>query len=125
LLNALRTLYFSIVDGKKRKAQIEDGYQEGGYRSSWQVLCNSASGFVAAFLWNAAFVPTSIHARIADLVGVDVSATVLQLQKGIVYDGSENGWCPLSRTVANGWSRTLVLGVLGYVLPLEMTWVET
>ena len=102
-----------IVDGKKRKAQIEDGYQEAGYRSGWQVLCNSASGFVAAFLWNAAFVPTSIHARIANFVGVDISAMVLRLDIRIVYDNQE--WCPLSRTVANGWSRTLVLSVLGYV----------
>jgi len=113
-----------LVDGKKRKAQLEDGYQEAGYRTGWQVLCNSASGFVAAFLWNAAFVPTSIHARVADIVGVDVSATVLQLQMGIVYDGSEKGWCPLSRTVASGWSRTLVLCVLGYASQLEMIPVE-
>jgi hypothetical protein len=77
------------------------------------VLCNSASGFVAAFLWNAAFVPTSIHARIANFVGVDISATVLHLESRIVYDNQ--GWCPLSRTVANGWSRTLVLSVLGCV----------
>ncbi|KIM37475.1 hypothetical protein M413DRAFT_77158 [Hebeloma cylindrosporum] len=95
-----------VVDGKKRKAQLEDGYQEAGYRTGWQVLCNSASGFAAAFLWNAAFVPTSIHARIAEFVGIAV------FQTRIDYDN--NGWCPLSRTVANGWSRRLVLSALGH-----------
>lgn len=110
-----------IVDGNKRKAQIEDGHQEAGYRSGWQVLCNSASGLVAAFLWNAAFVPTSIHSRTANIIGVDISATILHLETRVVYDNNE--WCPLSRTVANGWSRTLVLSVLGYV-PVGVTSVE-
>ncbi|KAF8966823.1 integral membrane protein DUF92-domain-containing protein [Flammula alnicola] len=100
--------------GKKRKAQLEDGYQEAGYRTGWQVLCNSASAFVAAFLWNAAFEPTSIHAAIANVVGINVRTSLLHLKYPVIYDRSVDGWCPLSGAIANGWSRALVLASLGH-----------
>ncbi|KDR66176.1 hypothetical protein GALMADRAFT_81162 [Galerina marginata CBS 339.88] len=100
--------------GKNRKALLEDGYQEGGYRSAWQVLCNSASALVASVLWNAAFAPTSVQAAGARLLGVDVAALVLHLNNTTPYDTSDKGWCPASTTVADGWSRALMFASLGH-----------
>jgi len=90
------------VDGKKRKALLEDGYQEAGYRSGWQVLCNSAAALVASFLWNANFVPTSVQAAIARLI--------FSPREPKPFD---NSWCPLSPTVFYGSSRTLMFVSLG------------
>lgn len=91
------------LDGKQRKAKLEDGYQEAGYRTGWQVLCNSACGIVAAVAWNALFVPKSEQAWIVRrLVAIDA---------GVEYDGV--GWCPLEREIAGGWSRMLLFGALG------------
>jgi len=39
-----------IIVGKERKARLEDGYHDAGYRSGWQVLSNSATAFAAAFV---------------------------------------------------------------------------
>ncbi|EKM77260.1 hypothetical protein AGABI1DRAFT_115410 [Agaricus bisporus var. burnettii JB137-S8] len=72
--------------GKQRKAKLEEGYQEAGYRSGWQVLCNSVCGVAAAVMWNAMF--------------------------GVEYDSSK--WCPLDREVGNGWSRMLLFVALGH-----------
>jgi len=92
-------------DGKERKARLEDGYQEAGYRSGWQVLCNSLGAVVAAILWNAAFSPQSFQAR---LVRRWISVNV---GEGIVADGS---WCVLSGKVGNGWSRRFMFAALGH-----------
>lgn len=93
---------------------MEEGYQEAGYRSGWQVLCNSASALVASFLWNATFAPRSIQAAFTrTLLGVDVGHSVLGLKKPVAYDRSSEGWCPTSTTVSNGWSRALLFATLG------------
>jgi len=98
--------------GKDRKARLEDGYHEGGYRSGWQVLSNSVSALVACFLWNAAFAPSTIHAKIANGLGVDVNRHILGINHLNIY--SPQGWCPLSGSINDGWSRMLVFGSLGH-----------
>ncbi|KAJ2914393.1 hypothetical protein MD484_g6020, partial [Candolleomyces efflorescens] len=103
--------------GKKRKARLEDGYHEAGYRNGWQVLSNSAPALCAAFLWNAIFVPSSVHARIATSLGLNLPE-LLSLTEIPTYDRSPKGWCPLDVTVSNGYSRLFVFAVLGYVAPL-------
>ncbi|KAH9475375.1 Transmembrane protein 19 [Psilocybe cubensis] len=101
--------------GKNRKAKLEEGYQEGGYRSGWQVLCNSASALVAAIVWNAAMDPRSVQAAVTrTLLGLDMGGTVLGLRGPVVYGRSSGGWCPTERTVADGWSRALVFAALGH-----------
>ncbi|KAF8887035.1 integral membrane protein DUF92-domain-containing protein [Gymnopilus junonius] len=97
--------------GKSIKAKLEDGYMEAGYRSGWQVLCNSASALVASVVWNAAFAPTSVQAGVANLFGIDIGYRLLGLKAPIVYDKS---WCPTSGTVADGWSRALMFANLGH-----------
>ena len=103
------------IDGKQRKAKLEEGYHEGGYRSGWQVLSNSATAVAATFVWNAAFEPTSVHAALARAMGVNVARDVLHLRYPVVYDTSPDGWCPLAPGVGGGWSRALVLVGVGYV----------
>ncbi|KAF9442918.1 hypothetical protein P691DRAFT_680567 [Macrolepiota fuliginosa MF-IS2] len=92
--------------GKQRKAKLEDGYHEAGYRTGWQVLCNSASGVVAAVFWNALFVPGSAQAWIVRRV------VTVPVYAGTVY--SETDWCPLDGKIAGGWSRALVFAALGH-----------
>ena len=96
--------------GKDRKSRLEEGYHEAGYRSGWQVLSNSFTAFIAAFMWNAAFAPSSLHASLGKLFGIDVGRAVFHLNEVNIYDGT---WCPLSSTVANGWSRILIFTALG------------
>ena len=96
--------------GKDRKARLEDGYHEGGYRSGWQVLSNSFTAFLAAFVWNAAFVPWTIHAFLGKMIRIDVARRVFRLSEDVIYDGT---WCPLSTGVANDWSRILIFTALG------------
>ncbi|KXN85181.1 Transmembrane protein 19 [Leucoagaricus sp. SymC.cos] len=91
--------------GKQRKAKLEDGYHEAGYRTGWQVLCNSAAGIAAAAVWNGMFVPNSVHAWILERVGLGVGT-------GIVY--GETVWCPLDKQIAEGWSRALVFAAVGH-----------
>ncbi|KAF8063513.1 integral membrane protein DUF92-domain-containing protein [Lyophyllum atratum] len=50
--------------GKEQKARLEGGYVDAGYRTGWQVLCNSCWAVIAATLWNAIHVPGSIHASV-------------------------------------------------------------
>lgn len=107
-------------DGKKRKAKLEDGFQEGGYRTGSQVLSNSAAAVVAAFLWNVLFVPSSIHAKIAHTVGLNVTEA-LSLESTPTYDRSTTGWCPLDDAVSKGYSRLFLFAVLGCVSPLAST----
>lgn len=87
------------ADGKQRKAKLEEGYHEAGYRTGWQVLSNSAAGIVAVVVWNGMFVPDSVQAW----------ASGGTLGTGSVY--SATGWCPLDKEV--GWSRALVLAAIG------------
>ncbi|RDB22409.1 Protein PGR [Hypsizygus marmoreus] len=49
---------------KKQKAKMEKGYVEAGYRTGWQVLCNSTWAVGVTMLWNVIYVPGSIHAAI-------------------------------------------------------------
>lgn len=82
---------------------LEDGFQEAGYRTAWQVLCNSFSAFVAAVIWSVLFAPGSIPHVVAIYAGFE--ADTVPYMSG--------GWCPLSPGTANGASRALVFAVLG------------
>ncbi|KAF8175767.1 integral membrane protein DUF92-domain-containing protein [Pholiota molesta] len=99
--------------GKSTKARLEEGHHASGagYRTAWQVVCNSAAGVVAACLWNAAFAPHSVHARLAEAVGVDVRRGVLGISASTMGTAE---WCPLDRNIGEGWSRALVLAALGH-----------
>lgn len=103
-----------LPDGKKQKARLEDGYQEAGYRSGWQVLSNSAAAVAAAFLWNAIFVPSSIQARLSRNLGLNVPE-LLNLGRVPTYDRGPTGWCPTDVAVSDGLSRLLVFAALGWV----------
>ena len=97
--------------GKDRKSRLEEGYHEAGYRNGWQVLSNSFTAFMAAFMWNAAFAPSSLHASLGKLLGIDLGRTVFEILSEVnISDGT---WCPLSNTAANGWSRILIFTALG------------
>ena len=109
-MNELKSI-FTCLGGKDRKARLEDGHQEAGYRSGWQVLSNSVSALVVACLWNTIFAPFSIHARIANWLGLHVSSMVLGINYPEVYDAQN--WCPLSESIGGGWSRMLVFASLG------------
>lgn len=82
-----------LTDGKKKKAQLEEGYEEYGYRSGWQVLSNSFSGLVCCVLWNAVYAPRSLQAWLVP----------------IAWKEPLTG-CP----VAGGWSRVFIMGALGH-----------
>ena len=71
---------------------------EAGYRSGWQVLCNSFWAVLAATAWNTMYVPGSVHAL---LTGEGLGGEK-------PYDG--DGWC----AVEGGWSRGLVFAALGH-----------
>jgi hypothetical protein len=90
--------------GKQLKVKLEDGHQEAGYRTAWQVLCNSFAAFVASVLWGAMFVPGSIS---SSLVG-----KYYPIDK-VWYD--RDMWCPLEKGIGNGWSRALLFATLGSV----------
>ncbi|KAL4071982.1 integral membrane protein DUF92-domain-containing protein [Scleroderma citrinum] len=89
--------------GKKRKAQLEEGFQDAGYRNGWQVLCNSIAAFIATVLWSVTFAP--------NILPWSWLASVLGLSRGPLYDGES--WCPLSATISDGLSRALLYIVLG------------
>lgn len=90
--------------GKSRKAKLEEGHQEAGYRSATQVYCNSFSALLATILWSAAFVPDSLASQLLPSVFVI---------PGQSYSSAE--WCPLSPHVTSGLSRGLLLASLGCV----------
>ena len=92
--------------GKELKARLEEGHQEAGNRTGMQVLCNAFSAFVASLVWGAMFVPDSFAAL---LLG-----EYIPFKRA--YDFDE--WCPLSRGVADGWSRALVFVTLGCAFPV-------
>src|SRR5882762_5459322 len=83
--------------GKSRKAQLEEGHQEAGYRSATQVYCNSFSALLATLLWSAAFVPNSLASQLLPSVFV---------VPGRSYSSTE--WCPVSPHVTSGLSRALL-----------------
>lgn len=99
------------IDGKKRKATLEEGYQSAGYRTGWQVLSNSVGAVAAATLWNVLFAPKSLHGMAADFMfGADNVG-----RNGEIY-GAWN-WCPADRDVGFGMSRALVFAALGWAMP--------
>jgi len=71
---------------------------EAGYRSGWQVFCNSCWALLAVTGWNATYVPGSIHALLTGGGFGDERS----------YDGDK--WC----AVGGGWSKGLVFVVLGH-----------
>ena len=90
--------------GKSRKAELEEGHQEAGYRSANQVCCNSFSALLATLLWSATFVPNSLASQLLPSLFV---------VPGRQYSSTE--WCPLSPHVTSGLSRALLLTSLGCV----------
>jgi len=96
--------------GKSRKAQLEEGHQEAGYRNATQVFCNSFSALIATLLWSAAFVPESLASQLLPS---------LLVVPGQPYVSTE--WCPLSPQITSGWSRALLLVSLGCALYLHVS----
>lgn len=94
-------------DGKKRKAQLEDGYHDAGYRSGTQVLCNSFSAFVATGLWCIAFA----HDALPWSLVASYTQPGLTLVENVPYNDGE--WCPLDVSISNGSSRALIFATLG------------
>ncbi|KAJ3793420.1 integral membrane protein DUF92-domain-containing protein [Lentinula aff. detonsa] len=104
--------------GKQRKAQLEDGYQEAGYRSGWQVLSNSLAAFVACVLWNTFFSQGSLQAALLSLLGAKFNSELvktfgLKSQELSEY-GNGNSWCPVDQDIAGGWSRVFIFATLGH-----------
>lgn len=92
--------------GNKLKASLEEGHQEAGYRTAWQVLCNSFTAFIASVLWTGLFVKDSAISAI--------------LPSSLISQGTlfaPDVWCPLSGSHGAGWSRFLLYATLGCVPP--------
>ena len=64
-------------------------------------------------LWNAAFVPSSVQATLVRWFDI-----LRSVPNTPIADGT---WCPLSRIVAEGWSRQLILTALGLVRDIFWT----
>ncbi|KDQ30335.1 hypothetical protein PLEOSDRAFT_1037635 [Pleurotus ostreatus PC15] len=92
------------ADGKQKKKLLEDGYEEAGYRSGWQVLCNSVWALIASIAWTVSFMPDSFESVLVKSFGINSASNT-------VYDGA---WCPLDKAIEVGWSRALLMGVLGH-----------
>ncbi|KAI6008703.1 integral membrane protein DUF92-domain-containing protein [Pisolithus orientalis] len=80
--------------GKKRKAQLEEGFQDAGYRTGWQVLCNSIAAFIASIIWSVTFTPNVLPWSLLPSCSVPL--------KVHLYD--TESWCPF---------RALLFIVLG------------
>ncbi|KAH7334001.1 integral membrane protein DUF92-domain-containing protein [Rhizoctonia solani] len=93
--------------GKQLKGKLEEGHDMNGYRSGWQVLCNSFTAFIASCLWGALFASTSVHAY---LIGPFLPSLIARDHA----DLNMQKVCPMDPHVGGGWSRTLVLVVLGH-----------
>ncbi|KAF9242790.1 integral membrane protein DUF92-domain-containing protein [Melanogaster broomeanus] len=89
--------------GKKRKAQLEAGFHDAGYRTGWQVLCNTFPAFVASIVWSVRFTP--------DSVPWSFLAHAVNVPRGPIY--TSDTWCPLSPTISDGLSRALIFATLG------------
>ncbi|THU94818.1 hypothetical protein K435DRAFT_756217 [Dendrothele bispora CBS 962.96] len=102
--------------GKQKKAQLEDGYHEAGYRTGWQVLSNSSSAFIACLAWNILFSDTSLQASLPRFFGFNLKSNLSSLLKINlpIPDYEDSQWCPLDASVAGGWSRVLVLATMGH-----------
>ncbi|KIK38176.1 hypothetical protein CY34DRAFT_406067 [Suillus luteus UH-Slu-Lm8-n1] len=94
--------------GKKQKAQLEDDYQDAGYRSGAQVLCNSFTVLLASGIWCLAFAPDVLPWSLVKPYIHSGSA----LLDGVPYGDGQ--WCPLDATVSSGLSRALMLVALGH-----------
>ncbi|CAE6479992.1 unnamed protein product [Rhizoctonia solani] len=93
--------------GKQLKGKLEEGHDMNGYRSGWQVLCNSFTALIASCLWGALFASESIHAyAFGPLLPSHVSWNRADLNMRTI--------CPMNSHVGGGWSRTLLLVVLGH-----------
>ncbi|KAL5638908.1 hypothetical protein ACGC1H_003315 [Rhizoctonia solani] len=93
--------------GKQLKGKLEEGHDMNGYRSGWQVLCNSFTALIASCIWGALFASESIHAY---AFGPLLSSHIF-LDRA---DLNMRTMCPMNSHVGGGWSRTLVLVVLGH-----------
>jgi len=91
--------------GKERKAKIEQGHAEAGYRDGWQVLSNSFTALIAASAWGVLFTPRSLHSHL-------YQASVAPAQ--FLPTWSNDGWCAALPPSASGWSRTLLFVSLGH-----------
>ncbi|KAJ3825746.1 integral membrane protein DUF92-domain-containing protein [Lentinula raphanica] len=104
--------------GKLRKAQLEDGYQEAGYRTGWQVLSNSLAAFVACVLWNVFFSQGSLQATLLSLSGTEIRQALVKtlgLNAGDLPEyGDGSAWCPIDQGIAGGWSRVFIYASLGH-----------
>lgn len=90
--------------GKALKGKLEEGHQEAGYRTAWQVLCNSFSAFLASLLWTGLFTKDSFL------------RTLLPLQLAIAARTYNSGLrCPVDDSFGQGWSRFLLFASLGSV----------
>ncbi|KAG9312607.1 integral membrane protein DUF92-domain-containing protein [Chiua virens] len=92
--------------GKQRKAQLEAGHHGAGYRTGWQVLCNTLAVFVACVIWSMKF---TSHAFPYSLL-----ARAVHVPRGLDTYDSDN-WCPTSPAVADGLTRALFFATLGCV----------
>uniref|UniRef100_A0A0W0G5M7 Integral membrane family protein n=1 Tax=Moniliophthora roreri TaxID=221103 RepID=A0A0W0G5M7_MONRR len=100
------------IDGKKIKAQLEDGYHEAGYRTGWQVMSNGFSAVIASILWNILFSSSSVQARIASELGFRDSISQYLNVSSPEYNQDE--WCPVDARIADGWSRALIYATVGH-----------
>jgi len=87
--------------GKASKSNLEDTSDAAGYRTAFQVLCNSLPAFAAARIWSGMFVST------ADVVLLPPTWVAY----GVPFDNTK--YCPISSSYGHGWSRTLILAALG------------
>jgi uncharacterized membrane protein len=94
----------------KHKRTLEEGFDDGGRRSAWQVLCNSFSAFVAAILWSAYFVrpERDVYSWAASSVVEMAGYAPLTIK---TYDPTK--WCAISPANGGGWSRALIFVALG------------
>ncbi|CAE6533712.1 unnamed protein product [Rhizoctonia solani] len=93
--------------GKQAKGKLEEGHDMNGYRSGWQVLCNSFTALIASCLWGALFASESIQAYFfGPLMPSLVSWNRTDLDFGMI--------CPMNSHVGGGWSRALILAGLGH-----------